>query len=97
MGKTQYSIREYEEGRAYIKIGDNIYRWRFVAGMKHVGDWVVIQVEENESALGIISTNENSWVVVASPVPELIGKKVFYSIDKAKKTHGYLFVPYTEI
>jgi len=26
MGKTQYSIREYEEGRAYIKMGENIYR-----------------------------------------------------------------------
>jgi hypothetical protein len=65
--------------------------------MKHVGDWVVIQVEENESAHGIISTNENSGVVVDSPVKELIGKKVFYSIEKAKKTHGYLFVPYPEI
>ena len=53
--------------------------------MNHVGDWVVIQVEENESAHGIISTNENSGVVVDSPAPELIGKKVFYSIEKAKE------------
>ncbi len=65
--------------------------------MKHVGDWVVIQIEESESEHGIISTDENSGMVVDSAVKKLIGKRVFYSIDKAKKNQGYVFVPFADI
>ncbi len=65
--------------------------------MKHVGDWVVVQVEENETSHGIISTDENSGRVVSCSDKTLIGKKVFYSIGGAKKTEGYVFVPYADI
>tara|TARA_R100000231_G_scaffold89618_1_gene67711 strand:- start:246 stop:458 length:213 start_codon:yes stop_codon:yes gene_type:complete len=65
--------------------------------MRHVGEWVVVKIEENESLHGIISTDENTGKVVSSADKTLIGKKVFYSIGGAKKNQGYVFVPYSDI
>ena len=66
--------------------------------MKSVGDCVAVKIEESESKHGILSTNENSGKVISCKKDKsLIGKKVFFSLDKAKKDEGYAFIPYADI
>jgi hypothetical protein len=66
--------------------------------MKSVGDWVAVKVEEGQHAYGIIATNENSGKVVSCGKDNsLIGKKVYFSVDNAKKAEGYAFIPYDDI
>ena len=66
--------------------------------MKSVGDWVAVKIEESESEHGILSTNENSGTVASCKKDKsLIGKKVLFSLDKAKKAEGYVFIPYADI
>jgi hypothetical protein len=66
--------------------------------MKAVGDWVVVKSEEKESTHGILSLEENKGTVIDCQCDSsLIGKTIFYSIEKAKKNRGFIFVQYSDI
>lgn len=66
--------------------------------MKSVGKWVVVKSDETESKFGIISQNDTIGVVVDCAYNEdLVGRKVFFSVQNAKKNEGFLFVPYDDI
>lgn len=66
--------------------------------MKAVGSWVVVKAKESRSTYGIVTQEETVGTVVdCNQDPSLVGRTVYFSVEKAKKNEGFLFVPFEEI
>ncbi len=79
-------------------LGENKYSQSFGVCMKAVGNWVVVKTRESKTTYGIITQEETIGTVIdCNQDSSLVGRTVYFSIEKAKKNEGFLFVPYESI